>query len=123
MKCKINELCARRYKELRLKSACRSLSGNMTSNMPQPNVSGAAVQKSFGLFSPFLSHVSPCCQYQFNIPASSTSQPSPCLPAVELMTSANALILPPRSAMCKEGQERSTDFEPLYRALSLAYLS
>ncbi len=30
------------------------LSGNLTSNMPQLNVSGAAVQKSFGLFSPFL---------------------------------------------------------------------
>ncbi len=30
------------------------VSGNVTSNMPQPNVSGAAVQKSFGLFSPFL---------------------------------------------------------------------
>jgi len=30
------------------------LSGNVTSNMPPPNISGAAVQKSFRLFSPFL---------------------------------------------------------------------
>ncbi len=30
------------------------VSRNVTSNMPQPNVSGAAVQVSFGLFSSFL---------------------------------------------------------------------
>jgi len=30
------------------------LSRNVTSNIPQPNISGAAVQMSFGLFSPFL---------------------------------------------------------------------
>jgi len=33
-----------------------TLSRNVTSNMPQPNVSGAAVQMSFGLFLPFLTY-------------------------------------------------------------------
>jgi len=32
----------------------RTLSRNLTSNKPQPNISGAAVQMSFRLFLPFL---------------------------------------------------------------------